>query len=341
MLSEDHLATTSDPIQHHNLNHSAEEESKAVARQAEPPPPLVDSRLTTHSELLTSETDIFHVGLPSVFEDILEDILSGSDQPILSPSSTSTTKDHGDSETDTNHRPSDDSDSSVDVPRVRRRDSIMAQEQFSKTADKEFEQVAEEEEQTAVQRVLGTYELLENILVHMMTTNTRSHMAWRGEAMGTILLAQRVNRTFHHIVQRSSKLQEHLFFRYQSPNRAQNRKLAWNPLLTHQNGSTRDFVSWSMLETDGFIGLQLASGGDARLDVPTVYSGVCRRGALPSSQESWRRMLISKGTTLRSQLQVGIRAPEGHRWQCDDFVIGAKTTMGQLWNKIKAQRQWT
>lgn len=284
-------------------------------------------------------------------EDIFEDILAGSDQPYptLTPPPSrpipSTTKYHDDSQSESASDSGGDSDSSIDAPQIRRKDSIMAPEQVSEKLDKKGEQDAEDQEETAAQRVFGTYELLENILLNFTTSTFKEECGIRENLNGlkTVLLAQGVNKTFEHVIKRSTKLQEKLFFKYKADNRAYSDPFACNPFLTHP-ASELDFKEfleeWGL--SGGIVVMSVRETSRVELlSLPTSYSGCLKPGAQRPSYESWRRMLVLQGEPLDVQLRIESHAPLSCAWRCGPLVAGSKTTMGEIWDKICANREWT
>ncbi|KXT12957.1 hypothetical protein AC579_4058 [Pseudocercospora musae] len=119
-------------------------------------------------------------------------------------------------------------------------------------------------ERTAAQRVFGTYELFEMILLEA--------------DMKTVLFLQRVNKTFQHVINRSTALQQKLFF---GP--CHSDVWASNPLFLESRYSTR------LLKARAFA-FKISSNGtvqeSGRFGLPDALLRSCENG-------SWRKMLVA------------------------------------------------
>ncbi|KAF7189536.1 hypothetical protein HII31_09176 [Pseudocercospora fuligena] len=145
-----------------------------------------------------------------------------------------------------------------------RKDSVTEDDsdgpEIPKDADRTEHQEAAEKavppERTAAQKVFGTYELLEKILLEA--------------DIKTVLLSQRVDKTFQHVIDRSTGLQQKLFFKS-----CPHTEWLANPL----------FMAKSQQGLRDHEFRVVALGADKVFDIPSTFSR-------KHEDESWRKMLV-------------------------------------------------
>lgn len=193
--------------------------------------------------------------------------------------------------------------------------------------------VAESALDTAVQKVFATYELIEHFFLNLPKLESR-------ESMKTILLAQRVSKTFHHVIQRSVKLQQVLFFK-PSPMEEKARVIPvhlldvrWNSLLERPYVRANTVLSLR----GGFMHIDPQGPGHSTwLSLPSKLSRQRQDTDASLVVESWERMLLGKETNLEGELRVAPRLPRN--WEIDALTIKRDCTMGKLWEKVLKNRK--
>lgn len=152
---------------------------------------------------------------------------------------------------------------------------------------------------TAMDAVVNTPELLESILVLLDTK--------------TLLLSQRVSRTFKATIDCSQRLQRELFFKPASARQWHADGPSYNPLLLYR--------TIELCTHGSFVHLTLAASGPYRISYDV------RALAYPRSEfvgGSWQRMLLQQTQLER----ITARIPE--QLYSDVIEIQHRTTMGDI-----------
>ncbi|EME84517.1 uncharacterized protein MYCFIDRAFT_195540 [Pseudocercospora fijiensis CIRAD86] len=162
---------------------------------------------------------------------------------------------------------------------------------------------------TAAQRVFGIYELLERILL--------------GADMKTVLLSQRVDKTFQNVINRSTSLQQKLFLKPCYSNVS-----SGNPLFKIRPQTP--FLMPGTFEID-LIGSKF-SLETIRFDSPALFSRA-------HENESWRRMLVVH--PLSGSLCVLGRCPSGDwgEYGTVAYPSGREIKMQALWAELVMQQR--
>ncbi|KAK4616187.1 hypothetical protein CLAFUW4_10475 [Fulvia fulva] len=135
----------------------------------------------------------------------------------------------------------------------------------------------------AAPAVFGTYELVEQILLSMPKPRSKT-------TMKTILLSQRVSKTFRGVVERSKAVRKVLFFEACDDFDKMRDYVTWNPLLRVTESLEERTVRKSHLTS---------SDGDGYLSINNVlFLGPERlskaHGTKGHQSESWQKMLLAQ-----------------------------------------------
>lgn len=139
----------------------------------------------------------------------------------------------------------------------------------------------------AVAALLGTYELLEQILLDMPKPRSKT-------TMKAILLSQRVRRMSRGVVQRSEEIQRLLFYKPCARSIIMSACIAWNPLLKATGSKEKRCISRSRpaphpnsADGHGYLCIgQVYLHGEQRLRVSQPLE--------ETESESWQKMLLAQ-----------------------------------------------
>ncbi|KAM3420447.1 hypothetical protein BST61_g3717 [Cercospora zeina] len=220
-----------------------------------------------------------------------------------------------------------DVDTEYDALRTQRTETSIEEHNISneaavrKRCDSAIDVNGPKTDRTAAFVVLDTNELLEQILLQADNA--------------TILRVQRTSRTWNHVINRCSALYEKLFFKAEVPHcDPSKRNIRWNPLLLHEIFYSPHCPDGCPIVYDGIGGgpivevkRLLEAGTTAQIRIPDRY---IKHGR----EESWRRMLLYQGARHTDQLYF-------HHWSWGGTkLLGPRVTMGQVWDKVGAQREF-
>lgn len=191
---------------------------------------------------------------------------------------------------------------------------------------------------TAVQKVFTTYELVEQILLKVSAVHIEDLKYLEG--VKTVLLAQRVDRTFQHVIRRSVKLQRALFFKANPSKKVEEGRdgemiyACWNPLFFHPDVLRRIDHHFKMLGSR--INVFVNPEDEATTVHLSAPSDFAKRPPqdddAPLVVESWKRMLLCQDGYAIGDLKVLMGLPWIARMvHCR---IKPKCTMGMAWDKV-------
>lgn len=269
--------------------------------------------------------------IQDVAADSADDITTSSDDNIMTPESSEPDSSLGDSLVSSDA-------SSEDGPTPSSGEQNQAAD-GSDASSSDAEDDVQQPLDTAAQKVFATYELLEQILLLIPDIVSR-------ESMKTILLAQRVNKTFQHVIKRSVKLQQILLFKpipleMQHVYGRGSRNIHWNALLesparygSYLGGSkvTNSLKQSLRIEPEAF------GSSVTHFHRPLIRSERGHRQAKGEPvTESWKRMLICRNPCVFRSLEV-------HPWcACGQTIrkLRARSdcTMGSLWQRALQWRE--